>query len=56
MASRNEDGLTDIVKLLLESGADRSLRNTFGETPFDLAERIGRTEITQLLSFNKGAP
>ena len=39
---------TDIVKLLLDSGVGRSLKNEHGQTAFDIAKEKGYKEITKL--------
>jgi ankyrin repeat protein len=46
-AARN--GNRDLVSLLLELGADRSLRNTAGESAADIANRWGNTAAYDLL-------
>jgi ankyrin repeat protein len=46
-AARN--GNRDMVSLLLELGADRSVRNTAGESAADIAERWGNTVAVSLL-------
>jgi len=38
-----------LVRLLLDSGADRSLRTPEGETPLDIATKHNRTEVARLL-------
>jgi ankyrin repeat protein len=38
-----------LVRLLLDSGADRSLRNREGETALDIALKHGRQEVARLL-------
>jgi len=42
-------GHVEVVRVLLEKGADASIRNTDGETPLQVAERAKRTEVVQLL-------
>jgi ankyrin repeat protein len=46
-AARN--GNRDLVSLLLELGADRTIRNTAGESAADIAERWGNTAAVSLL-------
>ncbi|TEB35145.1 ankyrin [Coprinellus micaceus] len=43
-------GHLDVVKLLLEKGADRSIQDPDEFTPLELAEVAGRTDIVELLS------
>ena len=38
------------LRLLLEAGADPSIKNDFGETPLDCAKLIGNSECVKLLS------
>ncbi len=45
-----ELGNTDLVKLLLQSGADKNLTNARGETAAVLATRSGHIEIAALLN------
>ena len=40
----------DIIKLLLDHGADRAAALTSGETPADLAALAGHDDVIQLLS------
>lgn len=47
-------GDTELVSLLLESGADPNVRNNTRSTPLHLAAKYGRDEIAQLL-LKKGA-
>eukprot|EP00944_MAST-04C_sp_MAST-4C-sp1_P012559 g12559.t1 len=47
-------GHTDIVKLLLEQGADPNKKNKYGITPLHQAAREGHTEVCKLL-LEKGA-
>ena len=42
-------GHADVVRLLLEKGADRNLEDRQGRTPLDLAEEKGREEIAEML-------
>jgi uncharacterized protein len=44
-----EQGKLDAVQWLLANGADRALRNHDGDTPADLARKLGETEIGKLL-------
>jgi ankyrin repeat protein len=43
-------GREDVVRLLLKSKADPTLRNANGNTPLDEAKLIGVTSIMQVLS------
>jgi ankyrin repeat protein len=47
-------GHTEIVKLLLEKGADVNLKNVQGWTPLALAKEEDRKDITQLLESHGG--
>jgi ankyrin repeat protein len=42
-------GATDVVKLLVESGADRRLRNKKRETAHDVAVAAGHADIAAML-------
>ena len=42
-------GFEDSVEVLLRYGADVSLENKFGKTPFDIATGKNRTDIIELL-------
>ena len=51
-------GHTEVVRLLLEAGADPSVKSDYGdpakpETPLEVAQRKGHTEITQMLKAAK---
>jgi uncharacterized protein len=41
-----------MVKLLLEYGADVEARTEEGETPLDLAQRYGNTDVVDFLQVN----
>jgi ankyrin repeat protein len=43
------EGRADIVKALLNAGADRTLRNKKRDTAVDVATASGHAEIVQLL-------
>ncbi|BEU96765.1 ankyrin repeat domain-containing protein [Acidovorax sp. DW039] len=43
-------GSTDMVKLLLEEGADPTLKNRLGLTAVNFAQRVGRTETAAQLA------
>src|SRR4051812_41260445 len=43
------EGHTDIVKLLLEKGADANARNSYGRTSLMFASSYGFTQIAELL-------
>jgi ankyrin repeat protein len=43
------NGDTALVRVLLERGADRSLRTGDGQTPLEIATQQGRHEVVQLL-------
>lgn len=45
-----EQGKLDAVKWLLERGANKTLRNVQGDTPFDLALILGEAKIANILS------
>lgn len=50
-------GHTDVIKLLLEEGADPSLRNEKGLTAIDFARTAGRNDQADLIaSFVRGKP
>ena len=42
-------GFEDSVEVLLRYGADVSLENKFGKTPFDIATAKNRTDIIELI-------
>jgi ankyrin repeat protein len=42
-------GLSHLVRFLLEQGADTTLQNNKGETPLDLAKRLGNRELEGIL-------
>ena len=44
-----ENNAIDTAKLLLEHGADRSIKNNDGKTAYDLALEKGHTELAELL-------
>ncbi len=44
---------TEVVKLLLENGASRSLQDGNGKTPLDLATEQGHSEVAKLFSENR---
>lgn len=46
-ATFNSRGQGEIIKLLLERGADRNFKNTSGVSPLDLAEKIANYDIRQ---------
>ena len=46
------NGHLEIVKLLLEHGADMHAMNTEGETPYEVSWRSGYREISDLLRKN----
>ena len=49
-------GKTEILRYLLESGADTSLKNKSGKTALDLAKAKGKPEaVTLLQSYSKKA-
>ncbi len=43
------DRITDIVELLLDNGADVTLKNEYGYTAYDIAVKNGLTEISELI-------
>ena len=43
----SEKGLVDVVRELLQKGADPNKANNFGETPFHLASRNGHLEVVR---------
>jgi ankyrin repeat protein len=45
----SQEGQVDIVKALLDAGADRTLRNKKRETAIDVAVASGHAEIARLL-------
>ena len=42
-------GFGESVEILLRYGADVSIENKFGKTPFEIASGINRTDIIELL-------
>ena len=40
----------DIVKLLMENGADQSIKDNSGRTAMDYAKQKGYTEISKILA------
>jgi len=46
----SERGHVEIVRLLLEHGADLRARDSDGRTPSELALQYGKLEIVELLS------
>ena len=52
IASR--EGKSEIVKTLLEKGAQVNMQDTYGLTALSFASQMGRTEIVKLL-LDKGA-
>ena len=47
-----QNGHISVVDLLLRSGAEISAKNKFDLTPHDIAEQIGRSDISQLIEGN----
>ena len=45
----SEKGHADVVRVLLDNGADASLRTSDGETALQVATRFGHTEVMSLL-------
>jgi ankyrin repeat protein len=45
-------GNTEVVKLLIEKGADINVKNNFGSTPLHYASNEGNTEVVKLLIDN----
>jgi ankyrin repeat protein len=45
----NSRGRGEVIRLLLEHGADRLLKNKSGKTPVDLANNIGNYDVKQFL-------
>jgi len=43
-------GNSDLVRMLLESGADWSITDDGGETPFELARSCGKAHIADLMA------
>ena len=52
--SASDSGHVDVVKLLLEKGADMTVTNNGGWTPLNLASGNGHVDLVQLL-LEKGA-
>lgn len=46
----NSRGRGEIIKLLLEHGADRNAKNNSGKSPLDLANTIGNYDVKQFFS------
>jgi ankyrin repeat protein len=42
-------GQTEVVKTLIDAGADRNLRNKKRETASDIATALGHADIVQML-------
>ena len=42
-------GCTEIVKMLIDAGADVNAKNSYGNTPLDLAVRYGHADVVNLL-------
>ena len=49
LLSAAKRGLTSIVKILLDAGADKDVKNKDRETPLHYAAIFGRTDIVKLL-------
>lgn len=49
-----ENGRTDIVVMLLENGANHSIRSNNFENALSIAEKTGQSEIRALLKNHKG--
>ena len=49
----SENGHTEVVKLLLDTGADVNAQNADGETALIIASRYGNKEIAELLKKNR---
>ena len=45
-----DNGDTEMIKMLLQHGADPVMQNDDGKTPANIAEMKGRTEALKLLS------
>ena len=43
-------GRVDTVRLLLQHGADKTIRNKIGKTPLDLAKENAQTEVVNTLA------
>ena len=50
VGSKEDKVAASIARLLLEAGADPSVRSLDGETPFELAARLGRMETHHLMA------
>ena len=44
------DGAVEVVKVMMERGADPTIRDRKGKTPADLAKEAGRDEVVQILT------
>ena len=49
LLSATESGLTSIVNILLDAGADKEVKDEYGRTPLDVAAWEGHTDIVKLL-------
>jgi len=49
VGAMSQDGALEIVRLLLENGADPNLASKAGQTPLQLATAEGHEEIAALL-------
>jgi ankyrin repeat protein len=48
-----QNGQLEMVQLLLEHGADPSMRDTAGRSPLDFAREGGYTEVSEILGNNR---
>ena len=45
---------TDMIRVLIDNGADVNKANKYGHTPLDLVPREGHVEIAKILRDHKG--
>jgi ankyrin repeat protein len=50
ISSKPNLAILAMVRLLIERGADAGRKNNYGISPPDLAERMGNTELLQVLT------
>jgi ankyrin repeat protein len=56
LMSQAKDGHTDVVKLLLEKGADPRIKDSEGRTALDYARRANHPDVAELLTATETTP